>query len=140
MGGAIRMIRTITCLLAGFAMLAGMSLPGHANTHGCACLHNETGLPVNFRYRFGSGDWKKVRLKANWNDAICWRYDRGRRSSPELKFEIDVDMTKGNAWTTYALTRVQSPGNTCNVVPPNGHYAVRFRPNTNKQFIQVFKR
>lgn len=134
------MIRILTCLLAGLGFWAVLSSPGHANTHGCACVHNETGVPVNFRYRFGDGDWKKVKLQANWNDAICWKYSGGSHASPDLRFELDVDMTKGNAWTIYGLTRVQSPGSTCNVVPSNGHYAIRYRPNTNKQFIQVFKR
>lgn len=134
------MYRLAIWVLAGMATLTASPSPGRANTHGCACVHNETGLAVNFRYRFGTGDWKKVRLKPNWNDAICWRYGSGKHTSPELKFEIDVDLTKGNAWTIYALKRIQSPGNTCNVVPAGGHYSIRFRPNTNKQFIQVFKR
>jgi hypothetical protein len=132
-------MKIIAWPLAGIAALLSMPSAGRANTHGCACVHNETGQAVNFRYRFGNGDWRRVRLKANWNDAICWRYS-GSRSSPELRFQIDVDMSKGNAWTTYALTRVQTPGNTCKVVPPNGHYAIKYRPNTNRQFIQVVKR
>lgn len=134
------MIRVSMSLLAGLGLWVALPSPSHANTHGCACVHNETGRPINFRYRFGDRDWKKVKLQANWNDAICWKYGGGNRSSPNLTFELDVDMTKGNAWTVYALTRVQTPGNACNVVPSNGHYAIRFRPNTNNQFIRVYKR
>jgi hypothetical protein len=114
--------------------------PGYAQTHGCACVHNETGRQVNFRYHFGTGSWKVVNLQANYNDAICWRYSDGNRSSPQLQFEIDVDMSRGNAWTVYNLIRVQTNGSTCSAVPRNGHYAVRFRPNTNNQFVQVYKR
>ena len=136
------MIRQLTCLLAGLGFWAALSSPSYAqaNTHGCSCVHNETGQSINFRYKFGDGNWKNVRLQAGFNDAICWKYGSSAHSSPELRFELDVDMTKGNAWTVYGLTRVQSPGDTCNVVPSNGHYTIKFRPNTNKQFIQVYKK
>jgi hypothetical protein len=135
------MNRQLTCLLAGLALSAVLSSPSHANTHGCACVHNETGQSINFRYKFGDGNWKNVKLQAGWEDAICWKYGAGgAKASPDLRFELDVDMTKGSAWTVYSLTRIQTPGDTCNVVPSNGHYAIRYRPNTNKQFIQVFKR
>src|SRR5262245_16878625 len=35
---------------------------GDRNTHGCACLHNETGRPINFRYHWGKGDWTIVNM------------------------------------------------------------------------------
>lgn len=126
-------------LFAGLGMLLAWPSLSHANTHGCSCVKNETGQAINFRYRFGNGDWKSVRLQAGWEDAICWKYADAKRSSPPLSFQLDVDMTKGNAWTTYALTRVQTPGSTCSVVPKNGQYAIRFRPNTNNQFVRVVK-
>ncbi len=126
-------------VLAGLAFWLVLPSPSHAQTHGCACVHNETGRQVNFRYHFGDGNWKVVHLQAGFNDAICWKYTDATHSSPLLQFQIDVDMTTGNAWTTYDLIRVQTQGDTCNVVPRNGQYAIRFRPGTNNQFVQVFK-
>jgi hypothetical protein len=113
---------------------------GSQNTHGCACLHNETQRTVNFRYHWGTNSWKPVRMQAGFQYAICWRYPGGSHSSPALQFELDVDMTKGNAWTTYDIGRIQTPGSTCRAVPAGGHYTVRFRPGTGNQFIAVYRR
>jgi hypothetical protein len=112
----------------------------NANTHGCACLHNETGQTVNFRYHWGTREWKTVNMGAGYQYAICWRYADGSRSSPDLQFELDVDRTKGSAWTTYNIKRVQTAGSTCNLVPADAHFTVKFRPNTGNQFIAVYKR
>lgn len=113
---------------------------GSHNTHGCACLHNETGRPVNFRYHWGTGDWKRVNMRPGFQHAICWRYADGSHASPALQFELDVDMTKGNSWTTYDIRRLQAPGNTCNVVPEGAHYTVKYRSGTGNQFIAIYKR
>jgi hypothetical protein len=110
------------------------------NTHGCACLHNETGQAINFRYHWGQGDWTKVNMKPGFQYSVCWRYAAGSHASPALQFELDVDMSKGNAWKTYSITRVQSPGNSCSIIPGDAHYTVKYRPNTNNQFIEVYKR
>jgi hypothetical protein len=122
------------------AFWSAWSSASFANTHGCACVHNEVPQQISFRYKFGDGNWKNVKLPPGFNDAICWRYSDGRHSSPNLRFELDVDMTKGKAWTVYSLDRVQTPGDTCKVVPSNGHYSIKYRPGTNKQFIRVYKR
>jgi len=134
------MQRRLLCLLAALGFWAALPSPTYANSHGCSCVHNEVGQPVNFRYKFGNGAWRNVKLQAGFNDAICWKYSGGTHISPELRFELDIDMTKGKAWTVYALTRVQTPGHTCKVVPANGHYTIKHRPNTNKQFISIYKK
>ena len=113
--------------------------PGNRNTHGCACLHNETSRPVNFRYHWSTRDWKQVNMRPGFQYVFCWRYADGSHSSPDLQFELDVDMTKGNAWTTYNIGRSQTLGETCNVVPTNAHYTVKYRPNSANQFIAVYK-
>ena len=49
-------------------------------------------------------------------------------------------MSKGNAWTVYALERYQSAAKSCNAIPKGAQYGVRYRGGTNKQFIEVYKR
>lgn len=115
-------------------------IEGNRNTHGCACLHNETGRPINFRYHWGTGDWTKVNMGAGFQYSFCWKYADSSHSSPALQFELDVDMSKGDAWTTYDIGRIQTAGDTCNVIPAGAHYTVKYRANTNNQFIAVFKR
>ena len=121
--------------------LAG-TLPAAAQqtTHGCACFHNKTGVTINYRYKWASGEWHNVKLPANHQGWICWKYDGERKSSPNLSFQLDVDMSKGSAWTTYAITRVQTAGASCNAVGKGGHYDISYRPNTNNAFIHVTRR
>ena len=109
-------------------------------THGCACLHNDTAATINFRYKWGEGQWHSVKLQPRFEDAICWKYDNAQKSSPNLTFQLDVDLTKGSAWTTYAISRVQTAGAQCSVVGKGGHYDISYRPNTNNAFIQVMHR
>lgn len=110
------------------------------NRYGCACLHNRTDVQINYRYRWGNAEWRTVNLPSNYSQAICWNYGTGQHASPALTFQVDADMTNGTAWSTYALTRVQSPGNQCNQVPSAGHYNISYRAGSNRSLIAVFKR
>lgn len=121
---------------------ASFSRPAAAQqiTHGCACLHNQTQAQISYRYKWGDGEWKTTSLRPGYQTALCWQYANAQRSSPDLVFELDVDMSKGSAWTKYAIARVQTAGNSCAQVGNGGHYNVSYRPNTNNSFIQVTKR
>lgn len=109
-------------------------------THGCACLHNQTPVQISYRYKWGEGEWQTRQLQTGYQTAICWPYKDAQKSSPNLLFQLDVDMSKGSAWTTYAIARVQTAGNACNAVAQNGQYNISYRPNTNNAFIHVTKR
>jgi hypothetical protein len=109
-------------------------------THGCACLHNQTQAQVSYRYKWGEGEWRTTSLRPGYQIALCWQYENAQRSSPNLVFELDVDMSKGSAWTKYAIARVQTAGNSCAQVGNGGHYNVSYRPNTNNGFIHITKR
>ncbi len=108
-------------------------------THGCACVHNRTESTVNFRYKWGDGDWRNVTAKPNFKNWICWRYGDAQKKSPNLTFQLDVDMSASTAWTTYAIARVQTVRAHCDAVGKGGHYNIRYRPNTNNAFIQITK-
>ena len=127
---------------AMIAVLAADARPAAAQqrTHGCACLHNQTPVPISYRYKWGEGEWKTMKLQAGYMNWMCWKYQTAQKSSPNLLFELDVDMTKGSAWTTYAIERVPTVGASCDAVGAGGHYNVSYRPNTNNTFIQVTKR
>lgn len=126
--------------ILAFAATLSVASPGIAQNYGCACLHNRTGVQINFRYKWGDGAWKVVNLPANYNDAICWNYGGGRPSSPPLTFQLDVDMTGSTAWATYTVDRVQSSGNSCTQIPSNGHYDVNYKAGSNRTLIAIFKR
>lgn len=121
---------------------ASFSRPAAAQqiTHGCACLHNQTQAQISYRYKWGDGEWKTTSLRPGYQTALCWQYANAQRSSPDLVFELDVDMSKGSAWTKYAIARVQTAGNSCAQVGNGGHYNVSYRPNTNNTFIHITKR
>ena len=127
-----------------FAFVGGVlfSQPAAAQqiTHGCACLHNQTQAQVSYRYKWGETEWKTTSLRPGYQTALCWQYANAQRSSPNLVFELDVDMSKGNAWTKYAIARVQTAGSNCAAVGGGGHYNVSYRPNTNNGFIHITKR
>ncbi|MCW5748750.1 MAG: hypothetical protein KIT36_21355 [Alphaproteobacteria bacterium] len=126
--------------MAVVAMTLFAAAPAMAQNYGCACLHNRTGVQINFRYRWGDGEWKVVRLPANYNDALCWNYGGGPPRSPPLTFQLDTDMTGGTSWSTYTVNRVQSPGSVCSQVPSNGHYDINYRAGTNRTQISIFRR
>ncbi len=109
---------------------ASFSRPAAAQqiTHGCACLHNQTQAQISYRYKWGDGEWKTTSLRPGYQTALCWQYANAQRSSPDLVFELDVDMSKGSAWTKYAIARVQTAGNSCAQVGNGGHYNVSYRP------------
>lgn len=138
--------RTVVTGMA-FALAAGLpppataqNRPQNANPYGCACLHNNTNQNINYRYHWGDKQWKNVALKANHQQWLCWTYAQGTASSPPLQFQIDVDLSKANAWTTYSIERVQSRAQDCSAIGRKGHYDIGFRPNTNNAFIHITRR
>jgi hypothetical protein len=132
-------IRWSAVLVAAAVALGSAGGPATAQqtTHGCACFNNKTESTISFRYKWGDGEWQNVQMKPKFRNWICWTYADAQKSSPNLTFQLDVDMTKGSAWTTYAIARVQTADAHCNAVGKGGHYNVSYRPNTNNAFIQV---
>jgi len=107
--------------------------------YGCACLHNQLGQPVRYRYRWGQDDWKPVSLPPNYQQSLCWTYAPGSTTSPQLLFQLDVNLTGRNDWVTYNVDRMQSPTQQCPDVPSRGHYDIGYRPN-NRALIQLTRR
>jgi hypothetical protein len=127
-------------IAAAMALACAAEASAQQTTRGCACIHNKTGTTISYRYKWGGGQWHDVKLQPTYQNWICWKYDNAQKSSPDLTFQLDVDMSKGSAWTTYAIGRVQTAGAHCNAVGRGGHYDITYRPNTNNTFIQVTRR
>lgn len=108
-----------------------------ANTHGCSCLHNNTASTIHYRFRWGDRDWKKVSLSAGGAEYMCWAY-KDAPKSPELQFQLDVDMTSGKKWETFDIPRVQTKAASCAATGPSGHYHVGYVANSNKKKIQIY--
>ena len=95
-------------LLIAVIVLSGVgAMPAAAQetTHGCACIHNKTNTTISYRYKWGDGQWQNFKLQPANQTWICWKYDTVQKSSPNLSFQLDVDMSIGSAWTTYAAAR-----------------------------------
>ena len=107
---------------------------------GCACLHNQTNAQISYRYRWGTGNWQDKTLTSKYQQALCWRYAEGSRTSPPLEFQLDVDMSSATAWTTYTIERAQSVTNQCNDLAQRWHYDINYRPGTNSAYIHVTRR
>jgi hypothetical protein len=129
--------------LAAAALLAGFGPSGaeaQNTTHGCACVHNNTKATVGYRFKWGEQAWQTRTLQPAYQTSICWPYTDAAKSSPALTFQVDVDVSKGAAWTTFNLPRIQSTGASCDATPRGAHYDISYRPNTNNQFIQITHR
>lgn len=131
----------VVAALAALWLLA-VAAPASAQqtTHGCACIHNTTKVDADYRYRWGDGPWRDVRLQPGYRNWICWAYETEQKRSPTLTFLIDVDPTPAQAWTAQVLERVQTTGAHCDKVGRGGHYDIVYRPDSNESFLQVTKR
>jgi len=138
------MKRALRALAAGVAAAAGVGLWSAAaqaqNPYGCACLNNLTQGTVHYRFHWGNDPWQTMTLQRGQRAWMCWQYAPGTSSSPPLQFQLDVDLSQGSAWTTYAIERVQSPARDCDRIGTRGQYDVRYRPNTNNSFLHVTRR
>ncbi len=133
-------LRAFFAVCAFSLVVAAEAAPAAAQApFGCACLHNNTKGIVSFRYKWGDAQWKNDTLRAGYQETLCWRY-ADRATSPNLTFQIDVDLTKGAAWTTFNLPRVQAQSTKCESVAKQYHYDISYRPNTNGQFLQMTHR
>jgi hypothetical protein len=109
-----------------------------AKGYGCACLHNsKVSGTVKYRYRWGDREWKSNSLAQGRSDTVCWRY-KDAPKSPELEFQLDVDMTGGTKWETFSIPRVQTSDVSCSSVGSKGQYHMGYVANSNKKKIQIY--
>jgi hypothetical protein len=135
-------MRVIPLAMATLLGAAGLLLSAEGlaadKAFGCACLHNsKTDGTINYRFRWGDREWKSVALGKGKSETMCWAY-KDAPKSPELEFQLDVDMTSGKKWETFSIPRGQSSSVSCSAVPSAAHYHVGYVANTNKKKIQIY--
>jgi hypothetical protein len=134
-------MRAIPIAMTALLGAAGILLSAESlaeKPYGCACLHNsKTEGTINYRFRWGTGEWKSVGLGKGKSETMCWAY-KDAPKSPELEFQLDVDMTSGKKWETFSIPRGQSSSVSCSAVPSSAHYHVGYVANSNKKKIQIY--
>jgi hypothetical protein len=135
--GAVGVAALMAALAGSAAMLqSGESQAQASAPYGCACLHNsKVATTINYRYRWGNGEWKKVSLPQGRNETMCWTY-KDAPKSPELLFQLDVDMTSNAKWETFSIKRAQAKAVACSAT--SAHYHVGYVANSNKKKIQIY--
>ena len=125
--------------LVGMLMMASGA---HAEgNYGCACVHNRTNNQVNYSYRWGEADWRKIALNANYTMAHCWRYENGQHSSPNLQISLDIDLGPETTMKTYDLPRGQAVNNVCNAeISNNFWFDISYVQGSGEHFIHVTHR
>ena len=125
--------------------VVAVALPGESmaqqnmtKPYGCACLHNsKVDMKVKYRYRWGDKPWKGSTLAKGQTDTVCWTY-KDAPKSPELEFQLDVDLTGNTKWETFSIPRAQSSAVACKAVPDSAHYHFGYVKDSNKKKIQVY--
>lgn len=85
-----------------------------ANQFGVLCLLNETGIGVNYSYKWGNNPWKSANVSAGNHRWHAWRYAPGSSSSPTFQIDYDYDLRPGrNSRKTYTLKRYSAPFEAC---------------------------
>jgi len=106
--------------------------------YGCACLHNsKVDMKVKYRYRWGDKAWKASTLAKGQTDTVCWTY-KDAPKSPELEFQLDVDLSGNTRWETFSIARAQSAAVACKAVPDSAHYHFGYVKDSNRKKIQVY--
>lgn len=131
-------------LAAAALLVVAVALPGESvaqsptKSYGCACLHNsKVDMTVKYRDRWGDRAWKSSTLTKGQTDTVCWTY-KDAAKSPELEFQLDVDLSGNTKWETFSIPRAQSSAVACKAVPASAHYHFGYAKGSNRKKIQVY--
>lgn len=85
------------------------------NQFAVVCIVNESGINVNFSYRWGDGSWNSRSTEAGHSRWFSWKYAPGGSSSPRFQITFDYDLRSGrDSRKTYTLDRYAAPFEDCN--------------------------
>jgi len=127
-------------ILTGAAALTLVAIAGlvttaqAANRYGVACLNNRTKSPINFSAKVGNGQWQRYSLASGSSRSFWHRYEQQNEDrSPNLVVRFDSDLSGGQYYLQYKLTRRTAQGNSCS---EGKAYAFLYEPN-NRNFIDL---
>ena len=104
-------MRTIVAALVGFAAVA-LSAPAAeaANRFALTCFENKTDIALNYRTRWGNGEWSRSTLAPGGKRWHSFKYDRpDQNSSPVLHVSFDGDLSTRMYSQQYSLKSYASP-------------------------------
>ena len=124
--------------LAALGMLASIAVATTAQAadrYGVVCIHNRTGVSINFQAKVGNGQWQQFTLAPGANRWFSHKYSfGGQDSSPPLEVKFDSDLRRNSLFNlTYQLKRSAAEGDSCAEGKP---YGFQYEPN-NRSFIDL---
>lgn len=81
--------------------------------YGLVCLVNNTGWDINYRYRWGDGEWYSKSVAAGRSRYHWWDYEPGSFSSPNFEIRFDADFGDATDYKQYDLTRYRASRTAC---------------------------
>ena len=55
--GSRMKLGVVAIAMVALASTGARPAAAQQTTHGCACLHNQTQVPISYRYKWGEGEW-----------------------------------------------------------------------------------
>jgi len=105
-------------VVIGLLAMLGLLTPANvaraqSNSYAVLCIENNTGMQINYLYRWGNRSWQSSRLDADEYDVHSWKYTSGSTVSPDFQIKFDADLTSGVYYQIYDLERYQAPQRDC---------------------------
>jgi hypothetical protein len=101
------------------------------------CLNNNTNRIINYKYKWGDGNWKTSRVRPAGRYWHSWKYKRpNQRKSPPFNISFDSDMSNGKYFQTYKLGKFASPEQSCRV---GKKYVFKY-DGKSKRYVELYKK
>jgi hypothetical protein len=129
---------SVLTVMGAFLALWSGSATAQSETHGCACIENQTPLAINYEWKWADNAYAKGALNAGASQKLCWKYlNPNDQASPPLRVRYDYDLnSSGVQLHEYILERVRANNPpTCAGVGKQGSY--HFRRTHNNTQIQL---
>lgn len=84
------------------------------NQFAVVCLINDTGITVNFQYKWGNGSYRSKSISSGRRHWFSQKYRVGSRSSDTFHIKFDYDLRRGrDTKKYYTLNRYQAQFQDC---------------------------
>jgi hypothetical protein len=101
------------------------------------CLNNNTNRIINYKYKWGDGNWKTSRVRPAGRYLHSWKYKRqNQRKSPHFRIRFDSDLSSAKYWQKYNLKRNASPEQSCR---SGKNYVFKY-DGKSKRYVELYKK